>query len=396
MKSNKKFWMPVIALVFILPTLTLWQRSRAEAQVSILPVSAGQSAENEKATVRYRVNGSASDFTIIVLPDTQYYSQKYPEIYTTQTQWIRDNRDALNIVFVTHVGDIVQNNDKDEAEWQLADSAMSMLDGVVPYGILPGNHDMAQGGVAKFYEQYFPSSRFEGYNWWGGSFDNNRYNYQLFSAGGDEYVILHMQYCPTNASLEWANGVLAEFPDRKAIVSTHSYLLTTGELVKNCQSKSNGDATGQKIWNRLIKRNQNVFMVLSGHIPGVGRLDTYEGRMVYQLLSDYQADPLGGGGYLRIMTFDPQKDMIRVSTYSPYLDQYMEDENNKFDLAFDMTGGVPAGGYVLLYSGLNFCIGSVAQGKCELKTDADTPIKAVYLGDIQHKASVFSVVPSTP
>ena len=30
-------------------------------------------------------------FTIAVLPDTQYYSEKYPAIFTKQTQWIADN-----------------------------------------------------------------------------------------------------------------------------------------------------------------------------------------------------------------------------------------------------------------------------------------------------------------
>ena len=36
---------------------------------------------------------TASDyFTIAVLPDTQYYSEKYPAIFTQQTQWIADNR----------------------------------------------------------------------------------------------------------------------------------------------------------------------------------------------------------------------------------------------------------------------------------------------------------------
>jgi len=42
-------------------------------------------------------------FTVVVLPDTQYYSDHYPEIYEAQTQWIADNRDKERIVFVTHL-----------------------------------------------------------------------------------------------------------------------------------------------------------------------------------------------------------------------------------------------------------------------------------------------------
>ena len=33
----------------------------------------------------------AGEFTIIVLPDTQYYSESYPQHFMAQTQWIKDN-----------------------------------------------------------------------------------------------------------------------------------------------------------------------------------------------------------------------------------------------------------------------------------------------------------------
>jgi hypothetical protein len=394
MKTNQKRLMYVVVLVVVLSGLFLWERTRTETLISIVSASASQATTEEKVTVQYRVNSAASDFTLIVLPDTQHYSDEYPEIYLTQTQWILENKAALNIVFVSHMGDIVQNNDTDEGEWKAADAAMSLLDGIVPYAVLPGNHDMQIGGEAIYYEQYFPASRFDEYGWWGGSFDDNRYNYQLFSAGGDDYIILHMQYCPTDAGMDWANEVLAQWPERKAIVSTHSYLETDGSLMKNCQNKSNGDTNGAKMWNRLVKKNPNVFMVLAGHVPGFGRRDDFEGRVVYQLLADYQDLPLGGSGYLRIMMFEPQNDIIHVSTYSPYLDEYLEDGGNKFDLTFEMTSDALPQGNVLVYSGANYCLGTVAQGSCELPSANEKPIKVVYLGDANHKGSRASTVPS--
>jgi len=48
--------------------------------------------------------GSAEDFTIVVLPDTQFYSESYPATFAAQTQWIVDNKDAMNIVYVAHEG----------------------------------------------------------------------------------------------------------------------------------------------------------------------------------------------------------------------------------------------------------------------------------------------------
>ncbi len=60
---------------------------------------------------------AAPEFTIIALPDTQHYSEAYPAIFTSQTQWIVDNKDARNIVFVTHEGDIVEHNNL-ASEWE--------------------------------------------------------------------------------------------------------------------------------------------------------------------------------------------------------------------------------------------------------------------------------------
>ena len=52
---------------------------------------------------------SNDTFYIIGLPDTQKYSELYPEIFWAQTEWIVNNRDELDIRFVSHYGDLVQN-----------------------------------------------------------------------------------------------------------------------------------------------------------------------------------------------------------------------------------------------------------------------------------------------
>jgi hypothetical protein len=93
------------------------------------------------------------------------------------------------------------------------------------------------------------------------------------------------------------------------------------------------------------------------------------------------------------MTFEPQNDIIHVSTYSPYLDKYLEDSGNKFDLAFDMTGDTIPQGNVLVYSGVNYCLGTVAQDSCELKRSNEDQINVVYLGDARHKGSRASTTP---
>jgi hypothetical protein len=288
---------------------------------------------------------SSENFTIVALPDTQYYSERYPWIFENQTKWIVKNENEKNIVFVAHLGDIV-NDSWEDYEWQNADNAMSILDNKVTYGILPGNHDFG-GGSAPEYENYFPASRYEGYPYWGGSYDSysviplspNMNNYQLFSAGGMDFIALNLQYDPPTDVLNWANDVLNKYSKRRAIISTHAYLDT----------HENREYGGPGIWKILVVPHKNVFLVLCGHeigSTGIGeaeRIDNLDNRTVYQLLSDYQGLHNGGNGYLRIMEFAPSENTIYVKTYSPYLDQYMTDSYSQFQLYYPMNETVAIG-----------------------------------------------------
>jgi hypothetical protein len=77
------------------------------------------------------------DFSVVVLPDTQYYSASYPAILNSQMQWIVKNAPALNIQMVLGVGDIV-NNGGSATQWTAADSAYKQLDAAhIPYFAAP-------------------------------------------------------------------------------------------------------------------------------------------------------------------------------------------------------------------------------------------------------------------
>ena len=39
-------------------------------------------------------------WTLVLLPDTQFYSEKYPGLFTLQTHWIVKNKDKYNIRYV--------------------------------------------------------------------------------------------------------------------------------------------------------------------------------------------------------------------------------------------------------------------------------------------------------
>jgi len=309
-----------------------------------------------------RGGASGEEFTIIVLPDTQKYvvNGAYPEIFTAQTQWIIDNKDALNIVFVIHEGDIVDtwNN---ETEWSYANASMSLLDGVVPYSVVPGDHDHEGEdpiGSTEYYEQYFPALRFTGYSWWGGSYDGNygggynedyphtnNNNYQLLTIGGQNYIFLSLDFCPSQDEIDWANGVLTTYSERKAILTTHALLDGNADykgsgdfwLYPDGTSNSTGDTS--LIWYDLIRNHENLQLVLCGHMHEEARRtdNNLAGQPVHQLLANYQSRPNGGNGWLRIMRFVPAEDTVYVDTYSPWLDQYETDADSQFTLNLPMN-----------------------------------------------------------
>ncbi len=291
---------------------------------------------DHKPVVYTASNSSAENFTLIVLPDTQGYVKFYPWILDTQTQWIVNNKEELNIQFVTQLGDLVDNYDN-MTQWNNANRSMSTLDGKVAWATLPGNHDMHDGNVSN-YNAYFGYERFSKESWYGGAYSigDNANSYQLFSAGGDDYLILQLQYNPDDDVLYWASNIIDAYPDRKVIVATHDYMM--GVVKANHRSE-----IGERIWHSLVKPHADqVFLVLCGH-AGTEELiiDNVNGHVVYQMLADFQMGTNIESGWLRILEFSPIQDKIFVKTYSPLLNQYKNDSASQFTIDYETAKALP-------------------------------------------------------
>ncbi len=295
--------------------------------------------EGNPVTVTFwgrKKSATGANFKVVGLPDTQFYSESYPSIYNSQTQWIHDNQSEENIVFVSHFGDVTNTGDLEDYQWANADVAMSILEvplpGLpygVPFGIGIGNHDGLNGGTTK-YNATFGYDRYAGRDYFGGHYGtNNNNNYELFSAGGMDFIIIHLEYSPATEAIQWADGLLKTYSDRRAIVENHQ-LIGTG-------NPASWQGSGSAIYNEL-KDNPNLFLMLCGHVDGEGqRADLGDdGHTIYTLLADYQGRTNGGNGWLRTMEFSPQTNEILVKTYSPYLDQWETDANSQFTIPYNM------------------------------------------------------------
>ena len=263
--------------------------------------------------------GLAGDpFTIVVLPDPQYYSNNYPATYDAVTQWVADNRTSRNIVFFTSVGDMTDGNNT--TQWDVVDAAFDILDAAsVPNGFAIGNHD-GSPSTTTLYNEYFGEARYSGRSYYGGHYgSDNDNNYMLFSASGMDFIMFHLETemgaasSTCQAVRDWANDLLTNtYPNHRAIIVSHYLMSPTG-------SPPAFTTHGQALYD-AFKDNRNVFLMMSGHLDQANhRVDanTVDGKPIYSLLSDYQFAANGGNGWLRILTFDPQNDQIHVETFSP-------------------------------------------------------------------------------
>jgi Carboxypeptidase regulatory-like domain/Calcineurin-like phosphoesterase len=304
---------------------------------------------------------AADEFTIVALPDTQFYSRDFPDIFRAQTQWIADHAQDQNIKLVVGLGDIVDNG-SDLTQWQNADSAVRILDGHVPYLMAIGNHDYANAkpaargaGVQNFNAMFGPA-RYANASWYRGSYPqgSNENFYGVVNIGGRDYLILVLEFDPRDAALAWADGILSANPDKEAIIVTHSFTFTDNTRLSRCDANSatsfgiGQDNDGEDVWWKLVRKYANVRMVLSGHVTtgdGTGhRVDLgANGNLVNQMLSDYQSGALGGGGYLRLLRISPSLNAIKVSTYSPYTNSFLADDHNQFTVPYLAPGSSAPG-----------------------------------------------------
>jgi Calcineurin-like phosphoesterase len=283
-------------------------------------------------------------FTVVLLPDTQFYSEKYPETFVAQTMWIRERARQDNMKFVVCLGDIVQNAHVEE-EWVRAHEAARILDGVVPYSSVPGNHDLVVKDKvitrdSALYNKYFGVARFAGQPWYGGHLGmSNDNNYCTFQAAGRDFLVLSLEFAPRDETLAWAAEVCQKHPAHNIIVATHSYLNLQGRTTGQAKVADSTANSGQDMWSKLVSKQPNVFMVACGHVGGVNLLMSTndDGGQVIEILTDYQNLAQGGLGWLRTMKFVPRENKIYVEAYSPLLKEHNLDPKHTHTIELEFA-----------------------------------------------------------
>jgi len=286
-------------------------------------------------------------FTVVVVPDTQSYRGRgckatphstdpvTNENLAAQVAWIVKHRDDQNIVFVSHVGDIVDRNTGEQ--WAVAKEQLDKLRGIVPFGLTVGNHDMTSKGDARLFQRHFPASSFREYPWYLGCYEhdradqnvsaNNVNSAQTFTAGGRRFIVLHLECNAPDDVLAWADDLMRKNSDKHVLVTTHmdlgivehpksseGYIRDPKGRMRWVKIHGARGNNGEQLWEKLFRKHANLKLICCGDQSRVTalRLTTVgdAGNPVPSLLSDYQSRPV-----LRLMRFGPEENRVHVLTY---------------------------------------------------------------------------------
>ncbi len=259
-------------------------------------------------------------FTIAVLPDTQYLFDEdstIPAPLEATFAWLIEHRAARNIVFLTHLGDVVEHGS--DLEVGFADRTFLGIDGQIPYSVLAGNHDIDGSlddtrGPSAWLAAFGPD-RFADSPTYAGS-DAGGYNsYHILTAGGREWLIFALDWRPSATGLAWAQSVIDAHSRLPIILTIHDFVSADDD------GQAELSENGELVWNELVRRNDQIFLTINGHWWPTGRmmLTNDAGNTVHSHISNYQDRYFGGAAMIRLYGFDLSRNVIDVETFSPYL-----------------------------------------------------------------------------
>ncbi len=273
-------------------------------------------------------------------------------------QYIINKKEAYKISQVIGLGDIVDtyaDGAQKEAEWNVALNALKKLDGVLPYTLIPGNHDVnwnfnyRVGNIntlgylnqSQIVSKYGKKEAYEA----GEDVTENDAQKEpsasntahAFTAGGRNYLILTLEYAAisTPGVMDWADKVVKAHPYHNVIVTTHAYLAADGSILDGTQvgspssyAGSSGHNNGDYFWNNLISQNDNIVMVLCGHVGTddivISPKARDNGTTVTQIMvnpQDLEAE-IGSTGMLAFMYFSEDGKTVQLRQYSTVWDRY--------------------------------------------------------------------------
>jgi hypothetical protein len=293
--------------------------------------------------------GADADFTFVFMGDPHPAPAPYAS-FRAEIDWVRANQPIWNIQSVLSTGDYCQGGDSVPTKladmWSIWGDRSTGIDSLgIPWLTAIGNHDyegqfLNPLGVrnSTSFDAQMGHDRQTRRPWFESSFEgvNGKPNMAIrFTVGSHRFLVIALELFPRAEALQWASGVADKYPDHYVIYITHSYQKTNGARSSDADtnygparfSLPSSDASGDEMWDNLVKLKPNSLLVLSGHwITGQpagsvnwrarhGRLTSIgnSGTQVHQLFTNYQEERNAGDGWLTLLKFRPAIGKIEVS-----------------------------------------------------------------------------------
>ena len=311
-----------------------------------------QTSNNYDAMLNGWINSEEYDgvsdyaYSFAVIGDTQRVNSEYPDKFVGIYDWIVANAESKNMKMVLGLGDITQNNT--EAEWVRAQANIQRLDAAnIPYTVIRGNEGHDE--IAEF-NQYFSYDAYK--NTLQGFYTEGDMTnaWRKIEVNGIKYLIMMLDFGPSDAVLEWAGEVIEDNPNYNVIITTHAYLYRDGTTIgssadhvhppSSYEGKEN-DNDGNDIWDKLVSQHDNIVLVLSGHDITSNIVTTQtvgkNNRNVTQMLINPQNMDFNTGpaGMVAMLYFSADGQTVQVEYYSTARDQYWK-ASNQFTVTLDV------------------------------------------------------------
>lgn len=273
------------------------------------------------------------DFSFAVVGDTQCINNTKTNTHMLKPlyTWIKNNVESKKIQFVLGLGDLTEN--QNDTEYQHAKENIKLLDGIVPYSLIRGNHENRDDKFTTYfnYNEYTSNIKAQ--------YRKSSLNNVCFEikVGEINYLIFGLDYGPSDPVLQWAGQIIEENPNHNVIITTHAYLYRDGttidanapqDMAAPTKTSPRGDNDGDHLWNKFIKKYENIVLVLSGHDPCNDIIVTQtkgdHGNVVTQMLIDPQGmdSNIEPTGMVAMLYFSEGGKKVEVEYYSTILDKY--------------------------------------------------------------------------
>ncbi len=286
-------------------------------------------------------------YSMVLIGDQQIIVNNYPNKLHYIYDWILANKDSKKIGYAIALGDITDTRDR-ISEWNLVQSQFKRLAGKIPLAACRGNHDRPYSATTGMNYEGYTSDIAGRYN------DTDLENiYKTVKLGNTDYLIITLDYGPDDSVLAWAGEVTAAHPNHKVIVVTHSYMADDGTTtddtdpvnpVSTFPTLGFGYNNGDDIWEKYVRKYENIVLVLSGHIDSDEIRATKavgdHGNVVTQMLVNPQGiDVDTPTGMITMLYFNEDGNIVTADCYSTIRNQYYYTSKNQYTMIVGERSG---------------------------------------------------------